>query len=127
MICRIIKLFQFSVRPAVGRDRWKRPELGKIAAKYSDQIILTNEDPYEEDSLVILNQIESGIKSSRTPVIKLLDRREAIRKAFQLAQPNDIVLVLGKGTEQTMVIGSKKIPWDDRKVVREELKNFKII
>jgi UDP-N-acetylmuramoyl-L-alanyl-D-glutamate--2,6-diaminopimelate ligase len=109
-----------------GRDRWKRPELGKIAAEYSDQIVLTNEDPYEEDPLVILNQIESGIKNSQAPIIKILDRREAIRKAFQSAQKNDIVLVLGKGTEQTMVIGSKKIPWDDREVAREELKNISL-
>jgi len=105
-----------------GRDKWKRPELGRIAAEHSDQIILTNEDSYEEDPLVILNQIESGIKNSRIPIIKILDRREAIRKAFQSAQKNDIVLVLGKGTEQTMVINSKKIHWDDRGVVKEELK-----
>jgi len=105
-----------------GRDKWKRPELGKIAAEYSNQIVLTNEDSYEEDPLVILNQIESGIKNLRIPIIKILDRREAIRKAFQSAQKNDIILVLGKGTEQTMTIGSKKIHWDDREVVREELK-----
>ncbi len=107
-----------------GRDKWKRPELGKIAAKYSDYIILTNEDSYDEDPLVILNQIESGIKNFKSPIIKILDRREAIRKALSLAEENDTVLVLGKGTEQTMVIGSKKIPWDDRKVVKEEFKKI---
>jgi UDP-N-acetylmuramoyl-L-alanyl-D-glutamate--2,6-diaminopimelate ligase len=107
-----------------GRDKWKRPELGKIAAKYSDQIILTNEDPYDEEPIEILNQIEKGIKAENSQVqdVKILDRRKAIKQALQLAKSKDIILVLGKGTEQTMVIGSQKIHWDDREVVREELK-----
>ncbi len=115
-----------------GRDKWKRPELGKIAAKYSDYIILTNEDPYSENPLKIIEDIESGfsqmsnVKCQMSNYKKIPDRREAIRKGISLAQSNDIVLILGKGTEQIMFIGSKKIPWDDRKVVREKLKNLKI-
>ncbi len=121
---RIISLFGSA---GGGRDKWKRPELGKIAAQYSDFIILTNEDPYNEKTGQILSQIKSGILENQFPISNLyeiIDRRKAIKKALNLAQKNDIVLILGKGAEQTMIIGSKSIPWDDRKVVKEEL--FKI-
>lgn len=109
-----------------GRDKWKRPVLGKIAVENSDIIILTNEDPYDENPLSILAEIESGF--SQTPNSKLripkcekiLDRREAIKKALEIAKENDIVLILGKGTEQLMMVSGKKIPWDDRRIVKEE-------
>lgn len=109
-----------------GRDKWKRPELGRIAVQYSDYIILTNEDPYDENPLKIMEDISDGF--SQIPKYeKILDRREAIRKALKLAQKDDIVLFLGKGTEQTMIIGSKKIPWDEREVVKEELQNLRLL
>lgn len=108
------------------RDKWKRPILGEIAAKHSDKIIITNEDSYDEDPNEILKSIEQGIlKNKDINYEKVLDRREAIRKAFSLAKENDIVLILGKGTEQKMVIGSKKISWDDRIVAKEELQKYK--
>ncbi|MBU2037348.1 UDP-N-acetylmuramoyl-L-alanyl-D-glutamate--2,6-diaminopimelate ligase [Patescibacteria group bacterium] len=103
-----------------GRDKWKRPELGQIASQYSDQIFITNEDPYDEDPLYIADEILAGCDKTRADII--LDRRQAIAKALNLAQAGDIVLVLGKGTEQTYVEGNKKIYWDDRVVVREEIK-----
>lgn len=106
-----------------GRDKWKRPEIGKIASQYCDEIILTNEDPYDENPLHILNDIEKGF--SQIPKHeKILDRREAIKKALSLAKPNDIVIITGKGSEPWLCVAKgKKIPWDDRQVVREELKN----
>ncbi len=110
-----------------GRDKWKRPELGRLALENSDVIILCNEDPYNENPESIINDIESGfskIQNSKLEIRKIIDRREAIRKALILAQKDDIVLILGKGTEQTMVIGNNKIKWDDRNVVKEELRNF---
>ena len=103
-----------------GRDKWKRPELGKIASRYSDYIILTNEDPYDEDPVSIVDSIKQGIGDS-VNFEKIMDRRQAINKALSLAKEKDIVLILGKGTEATMVVGSNSIPWDDRRVVREEL------
>ena len=109
-----------------GRDKWKRPELGRLALENSDVIILCNEDPYNENPESIINDIESGfskIQNSKLEIRKIIDRREAIRKALILAQKDDIVLILGKGTEQTMVIGNNKIKWDDRNVVKEE-RNF---
>ena len=106
-----------------GRDKWKRPELGKIASLYSSHIILTNEDPYNEDPISIIESIEKGIDNSIS-FEKIIDRRQAINQALSLAKENDIVLFLGKGTEITMVIGSNKISWDDRRVVKEELRKL---
>lgn len=115
-----------------GRDKWKRPEIGKIAADYCDKIILTNEDPYDEDPSQILSDIKSGIPDTEyelpDTIYEILDRREAINKALSLAQGNDIVIITGKGCEPWMCIeNGKKIAWDDREVVREEFEKLKLI
>lgn len=109
-----------------GRDKWKRPKLGEIAENFCNQIILTNEDPYEENPEQIINQVESGIKD-RTKVLKILDRREAIKKALNLAKPGDTVIITGKGSEPWMcVAGGRKVPWDDRKIVEEEFERLNL-
>src|SRR3989344_498885 len=101
-----------------GRDKWKRPILGKIASKYCDQIIITNEDPYDEDPNEILDQIAEGAQGKAE---KIIDRREAIKKALSLAQEGDVVVVSGKGSEDAIAVaGGKKIPWDERRVIEEE-------
>ena len=100
-----------------GRDKWKRPVLGEIAAKYCDKVIVTNEDPYNEDPWQIIEQVASGTKGKAK---KILERREAIREALKEAKEGDVVIITGKGCEPSICIGNKKIPWDDRKVVREE-------
>jgi len=105
-----------------GRDSWKRPVLGKIAAEHCDTIILTDEDPYEEDPEKILEEIA---KTTEGKEEKILDRRQAIRKALSSAESLDTVIITGKGSEDSMAVkGGKKIPWDDREVVREELQNM---
>ena len=104
-----------------GRDKWKRPVLGEIAAKYCDEVIVTNEDPYDEDPWKIIEQLASGAKEKAR---KILDRREAIREALKLAKEGDIVVITGKGAEPSIVEKGKKIPWDDRKVVKEEFENL---
>ena len=105
-----------------GRDKWKRPVLGKIAAKYCDEIIITNEDPYDEDPMEIINQIAEGVGQKGK---KILDRREAIREALKLAKPGDTVVITGKGCEPSICLAkSKQIPWDERKVAREEFKKI---
>lgn len=107
-----------------GRDKWKRSALGKIAAQYADVVIVTNEDPYDEEPRFIIRQVadgaaEAGKKEGET-LYSILDRKEAIRKALSLARPHDLVLITGKGSEQSMVVkGGKKIPWSDKQVVRE--------
>lgn len=106
-----------------GRDKWKRPEFGKIAAEYCDRIILTNEDPFDEKPEEILNHIEKGILARGMPHEKILDRREAIKKALTSAESGDVVVITGKGSETSIAVsGGKKIPWSDRAVVEELLK-----
>ncbi len=101
-----------------GRDKWKRLVMGEIAKNYCDEIIITNEDPYDEKPQEIINQVARGTEGR---AIRILDRKEAIRKALSLARENDVVIITGKGSEPWMcVAGGKKIPWDDRKIVREE-------
>ena len=106
-----------------GRDKWKRPEMGKIAAKYCDKIILTNEDPYDESPLKIINDVASGIKNKS--VKKIIDRRKAIKAALLLAKKGDVVILTGKGGEVWMCVEKgKKIPWNEKKIVEEKLKEL---
>ena len=106
------------------RDRGKRPLMGEIVSSYADTIILTNEDPYTEDPDRILREIKKGItnKIPHENLFTIMDRRKAIRKALRLTAPGDIVLVTGKGAEEVMAIGAERIPWNDRRVIAEELK-----
>jgi UDP-N-acetylmuramoyl-L-alanyl-D-glutamate--2,6-diaminopimelate ligase len=112
-----------------GRDKWKRPEFGKIAGEYCDEIILTDEDPYEEDPVQIVSEIKSGISNSKFPISKvreILDRREAIKTGLKIAHNNDIVIITGKGSETSIAIsGNIKIPWSDSEVTRELLKEIR--
>ena len=102
-----------------GRDKWKRPVLGKIAKNYCKEIIVTNEDPYDEDPIKIIEDVAKGADGRAQ---KILDRREAIKTALKLATPYDTVVITGKGSEPWMCIADgKKIPWDDRKIAREAL------
>ena len=102
-----------------GRDTWKRPLMGKIADARCAEVILTNEDPYDEDPEKIIHDMCADMK--KTPSI-ILDRREAIRTALTKATPGDVVLISGKGTDPyIMEANGKKTPWSDAQVVREEL------
>jgi UDP-N-acetylmuramoyl-L-alanyl-D-glutamate--2,6-diaminopimelate ligase len=102
-----------------GRDTWKRPLMGKIADEACVEVILTNEDPYDEDPQKIVN--EMAVDMRRKPTI-IMDRREAIRHALTLAKANDAVLISGKGTDPyIMEAQGTKTPWSDAAVVREEL------
>jgi len=105
-----------------GRDKWKRPEFGRIAAQYCDEIILTDEDPYDENPLAIVKEVESGFSKSSNSNFKsqvIMDRKEAIKKALSLAGKGDVVVVTGKGSETSMAIaGGKKIPWSEKEIVK---------
>lgn len=104
-----------------GRDTWKRPEMAHIAETHCDHIILTNEDPYDEDPRKIVEEMEKGIEdTSKLSVI--MDRREAIAEALKLAPENGYVLISGKGTDPyIMGAHNHKEPWSDAEVVREEM------
>lgn len=105
-----------------GRDQWKRPEMGKVADRFCQHIILTNEDPYDEDPQNIINCVSEGI-SDKNKLEIIMDRREAIAKAISLAQPGEVVIITGKGTDPfIMGPNDTKIPWSDAQVAREELK-----
>lgn len=111
-----------------GRDAWKRKEFGKIAETYCAYTILTNEDPYDENPEKIISDIYSGFSKSELGNRKseiIIDRRRAIRKAFELAKPGDIVIITGKGTDP-YIMGPRgeKTLWDDRVVAREELRQL---
>ncbi len=112
-----------------GRDESRRPKLGKLAGEKADIVIVTNEDPYDEDPELIIAQVAVGAENAGKKVdanlFKILDRREAIKKALSFAGEGDIVIITGKGNEQAIcTVHGGKIPWDDRKVVREEIKNI---
>lgn len=109
-----------------GRDRWKRPEFGKIAGEYCSRVILTDEDPYDEDPEAILDEVQAGLETSKNPELmaeRILDRREAIGRAITTAQPGDTVVITGKGSETSMAVaGNRKVPWSDRDIVQEFLR-----
>lgn len=113
-----------------GRDKWKRPVLGEIAAKCCDKIIITNEDPYDENPFQILSMIKSGISNAKfqmSNLYEILDRRKAIKRSLEIAKPDDIVIITGKGCEPSICLaGGKKIPWDDREIVRKQIHELKI-
>ncbi|MDQ0192580.1 UDP-N-acetylmuramoyl-L-alanyl-D-glutamate--2,6-diaminopimelate ligase [Paenibacillus wynnii] len=107
------------------RDRTKRPLMGKIAAKYSDHVLVTSDNPRTEDPQLILKDIEAGltedgISSDRYELIA--DRREAIRKAIEMSSPGDVVLIAGKGHETYQLIGGVVHDFDDRVVAKEVIR-----
>ncbi len=106
-----------------GRDKWKRPKFGEISSEFCSRIILTNEDPFDEDPMEIINEIESGISSAkRGKSAKILDRREAIKTAIAGAKEGDVVIMTGKGSETYIrVAGGRRIPWSDRGASEEIL------
>jgi UDP-N-acetylmuramoyl-L-alanyl-D-glutamate--2,6-diaminopimelate ligase len=108
------------------RDRTKRPLMGAVAGRLSDIIIVTSDNPRSEDPKRIIDEIQRGItadtkKGNGQRVLSIVDRREAIAKAVELAQPGDVVLVAGKGHEKYQVIGDRVLPFDDVAVAREAL------
>lgn len=109
-----------------GRDRWKREKFGEIAGTYCGEIVLTEEDPYDEDPGRIVSEIRSGISRTEFPVShvhEVPERKEAIRKAISLAKEGDVVVCTGKGSE-AYIHGAhgRNIPWNERGVIEEILK-----
>lgn len=105
------------------RDVLKRPFLGEISSSYCDILILTAEDPRSEDVNKIIAEIEIGIKREQVEVIRIPDRKEAIKAAIQMAKKNDLVLITGKSQEGSMTTGNIELPWDEFKVVEDTLRN----
>ncbi|MGW8184486.1 MAG: UDP-N-acetylmuramoyl-L-alanyl-D-glutamate--2,6-diaminopimelate ligase [Candidatus Moraniibacteriota bacterium] len=108
------------------RDRGKRPIIGEIVSAYADFVIVTNDEPYHEDPMQIIGEIVNGIKNKQEgkDFWVIPDRREAIQKALQLATSGDVIAVTGMGAEESMIVGDEKIPWNDKKVILEELESY---
>ncbi len=111
-----------------GRDVARREILGKMSAEHDDIVIVTNEDPYDEDPWQIIHHVAEGAalagKQDGVDLLRILDRQEAIDRAIDLAHPGDIVLITGKGSEPVMAVEQgKKVPWDDRVAARKALHN----
>lgn len=109
-----------------GRDAARRPVLGRLAGQHADVVVVTNEDPYDDDPQVIIDEVAAGArevgKRDGVDLFTILDRRTAIAHALREALPGDTVVVTGKGCEQAMAVsGGHLLPWDDRRVIREEL------
>lgn len=103
------------------RDRTKRPLMGQVAARLSDVVIVTSDNPRSEDPERIIDEIEAGV-GSRPDWFRRADRHDAIALAIGEARPDDVIVVAGKGHEQYQVIGTRVLPFDDAAVVREALR-----
>jgi len=117
-----------------GRDKWKRPIMGRIAAEYADEIILTNEDPYDEDPEEIIRNIAAGFGEAQNQKFTdpnsyrvIVDRREALAAAVKSAKPGDIVVATGKGSESWIHIAHRQlVPWNEYEMMGEALAGMKV-
>ncbi|MGI6584638.1 MAG: UDP-N-acetylmuramoyl-L-alanyl-D-glutamate--2,6-diaminopimelate ligase [Gracilibacteraceae bacterium] len=104
------------------RDKEKRPIMGNVAGRMSDYCIITSDNPRTEDPMDIIRQTEAGIKSTGCDYICIENRRDAIKYAITMAKPGDIVLLAGKGHETYQILKDKTIPFDERDIVQELLR-----
>jgi UDP-N-acetylmuramoyl-L-alanyl-D-glutamate--2,6-diaminopimelate ligase len=109
------------------RDRGKRPKMGRVAAELADLAVLTSDNPRSEEPAAILREVEAGVKaappSRRLRDYRIIeDRRAAIAWAIATAEPGDAVVIAGKGHEDYQIIGTARLPFDDRIVAREALR-----
>jgi len=102
------------------RDRSKRPAMGRVAASIAKKVYITSDNPRSENPIKIIDEIAEGIKE-KNKVEKIVDRKEAVKKAIDDLENGEVLLVLGKGDEAFQEIDGKKIPFDDREVIREIL------
>ncbi len=107
------------------RDTTKRPKMGHIASALSTKVIFTSDNPRSEEPQVIIEAIEKGVEPQNfKKVVSILDRKQAIKTACQMAQPGDIILIAGKGHETYQEIKGKRSDLDDYKIVEEFLKQL---
>ena len=103
------------------RDRTKRAPMGEAAARLSDVVIITSDNPRTEDPEAILRDVEEGVRAVGASYRKITDRRAAIRQAISEARAGDVVMIAGKGHEDYQIVGTEKFHFDDREVAREAL------
>jgi UDP-N-acetylmuramoyl-L-alanyl-D-glutamate--2,6-diaminopimelate ligase len=106
------------------RDRTKRPLMGAVAARLSDVVVMTSDNPRTEDPARIIEEIKRGVPPASdrgASTFAIVDRKEAISFAISRAEPGDLVLLAGKGHEKSQVIGSNELPFDEAAIAREAL------
>ncbi|MFY9235333.1 MAG: UDP-N-acetylmuramoyl-L-alanyl-D-glutamate--2,6-diaminopimelate ligase [Fimbriimonadaceae bacterium] len=108
------------------RDKNKRPKMAKSASERSDITVITSDNPRTEDPQAIIDEILPGIVAGKEHVA-ILDRREAVAYAIEIAKPGDVVVIAGKGHENYQIIGRTKHPMDDRELAREGLRRRKVL
>jgi len=110
-----------------GRDTWKRSPMGKVAGEMNDYVIITDEDPYDENPQAIIDEVFNGVlesgKQENKNAWRILSRREAFKKAITLAEPEDIIIITGKGSETSIIrAGGVKENWNDTEEILKLLK-----
>ena len=105
------------------RDKTKRPVMGEMASRMADIAIFTSDNPRTEDPEQILREMEEGVTGGNR-YLKITDRHEAIKTAVMLAEPRDIILLAGKGHEDYQIIGTEKLPFNDKAIVKEYFEKF---
>jgi UDP-N-acetylmuramoyl-L-alanyl-D-glutamate--2,6-diaminopimelate ligase len=103
------------------RDKSKRRPMGEAAAENSDFVVITSDNPRNEDPLKIIEEIEIGVKAKSVDYVVVPDRREAINRAIAAAKSNDVVIIAGKGHENYQIVGADKFHFDDREVAAEAI------
>ncbi|MEN5436101.1 UDP-N-acetylmuramoyl-L-alanyl-D-glutamate--2,6-diaminopimelate ligase [Sphingobacterium faecium] len=100
------------------RDKTKRPEMSQSALRYSDRLIITSDNPRTEDPFVIIKEMEAGVApEQKSKVLSIADRKEAIRVAYQLAKPGDIIVIAGKGHEKYQEVNGVRHHFDDKEIL----------
>lgn len=113
------------------RDKWKRPKIGEIAAKYCNHIVISDEDPFDEEPLDIIKSIELGALNYfneygiQKPLEIIEDRKKGIYRLIEIADKDDIVVTIGKGNEKSIVYRDKTIDWNEKEIVLSALKEYK--
>jgi UDP-N-acetylmuramoyl-L-alanyl-D-glutamate--2,6-diaminopimelate ligase len=102
------------------RDKTKRPVMGEVACAHSNKVIFTSDNPRSEDPLQILAEMETGLNTAaRRKFVSIADRKQAIKTAVSMAQPEDILLIAGKGHEKYQEVNGVKHHFDDKEVLKE--------
>lgn len=110
----------FGVLGAAGlRDRGKRADMARAAAKYADELIISREDPWTESEEQIFNDLEKGLADTKTKWQRITDRKEALQYCITHVKAGDIIIATGKGAERGMAVGRKIIPWNEREIILE--------
>lgn len=107
------------------RDKGKRPQMAKVAVKYSNKVILTSDNPRDENPVQIIEEMAIGVPISKQhKILKITNRADAIRTAISMAEPGDVIYVAGKGHETYQEIMGERFPFDDKEVLQQAFKEF---